>query len=214
MNESTTVSAMTRYVELFSAAANPGATAAGSLLRDYLAILAFHLDRPGADRSATAVGEAIAALSGLLMQGTVQVQKDVTVTAGSAVDGLAGILASEWGTVAGSPDLRSLAGPLIARLGSGGDSVVGGDSFDVTFIVLQRPANDPPTLGFSVLSLRLRQDAVAPPSRSLFIRGSHTTYTVVDQELADSQEFIADLRSKGLIADLATTPGYFAIPLS
>jgi hypothetical protein len=225
MKESTTAAGVPRYVELAPAASMPGAGTAGALLRDYLAILAFHFELPGADRSATAVSAAIGNLPGLLMQGTLQAHKDVTVTAGNAADGLAGILANEWGAAAGSPGLLSLTQPMITDLGGGDDSRSAQVSFEVTLIVLQRPGSGAPTLGSTTLSLTLRQAEVpitqpdAPaaqppaPSRSLLVGCSRTSFTVLNEQIASSQDFVTDLTRQGLIADLDTTPGYIEIPL-
>jgi hypothetical protein len=227
MNESTTVAAVPAYVELAAVASEPAAGTPGALLRDYLAILAFHFDRAGASRSITDVDAALSTLPGLLLQATLQTRKSVSVTSRNVLDGLAEILANEWGAVANSTGLLSLVQPLTAKLGSPRQPT-GTASLEVTLIVLQRPASGSPALGRRTLAFNLEQDDTAPTqpawtgaasskpplSLSLSVSFTDTTYTVVDSTLAESQAFVSDLRRKGLLADLGATPGYLAIPLN
>lgn len=227
MNESTTVAPVPAYVELAAVTSEPAAGTTGALLRDYLAILAFHFDRAGANCSITDVDAALSNLPGLLLQATLQTDKNVTVTSRNVSDGLAEILANEWGAVADSPKLLSLVQSLIARLGSPRQPA-GATSLEVTLIVLQRPASGNPTLGRRTLALNLQHDDTTPTqpawtaaansrpplSLSLSVSFTDTTFTVVDSTLASSRSFVNELSRKGLLADLGASPGYIAIPLN
>jgi hypothetical protein len=218
MSVSTTASAVPRYVELAPSASTPKPNTAGALLRDYLAILAFHFERSGESYSSPAVDTALAALPGLLLQGTLRTDKEIAVTTDGMVTGAAGIVANEWGAQAGSPELLALIQPMITGLSYASRSAPADQSLQVTLIVLQRPAAGAPTLGAAKFSLDLRQSGGAgpqgaPPRQSLSIGCVRTTYTVVDQQLAQLQQFVSDLRAQGVIADLSDTAGYVSIPL-
>lgn len=227
MNESTTVTPLPAYVELAPASAQPEAATAGALLRSYLAILAFHFERPGMSRSTSNVDAALSNLPGLLLQATTQTKQSVSVTSSNVATGLAEILSKEWGTGSDSPELLTLARPVTVQLAPT-HPPAGGTSLEVTLIVLERPAHGIPTLGRRTLLLHLQPDDTAPTqpgwtaakgskapvSLTLAVSFSGTTYTVVDSALASSQSFVRDLSRQGLLADLGSTPGYVAIPIN
>jgi hypothetical protein len=201
---------MPMYVELAPAGSTPVAGTAAALLRSYLGILAYYFRQPAADCSPAGIAAAIGNLPGLLMQDGGHAQEEIAVAPSLLVGGLAAILANLWDAPARSPNLLSLARPMIARPGS------------ATLLVLQRPANEAPVLESMRLTLNV-QRSPAPPvqpaqptqqAATLSIDCARTSWTVFDSSLASSLAFAADLGRQGLIADLAKTPGYVAIPLS
>jgi hypothetical protein len=197
------------YVELAPAGSAPIPGTAGALLRSYLGILAFHFRQPGADYSPAGIAAAVANLPGLLLQDGGHAQQEISVAPSLLAGGLAAVLANQWGAPAKSPNLLSLARPMVARPGS------------ATLLVLQRPANDEPVLELMRLALGLQQSPAQPgqppqptqQAATLSIDCARTSWTVLDDTLASSLAFVADLGRQGLIADLAKTPGYVAIPL-
>jgi hypothetical protein len=193
------------YVELAPAGSTPIPGTAGALLRSYLGILAYYLRQPGADCSAGGISDALSMLPGLVTQSIQQVEEEFSVPpSSSSASGLAAILASGWSVAANSPKLLSLVRPMAAGSGS-----------SATLIVLQRPANDVPTLEILALTATLQQGQAQPIQHppTLSMTGWRTTCTVRDDTLASALAFVADLNRQGRIADLAKTPGYVAIPL-
>jgi len=218
MNVPTIAAVVPMYIEL-APATLPVAGTPSALLRDYLGILAFHFQKPGADRSASAISDAIGQLPGLLMQGTSQSHDQLTLAPThpqAPASGLAGIVAGVWGIVSSSPRLLPLTQPITGYLAAGDPTAPGGSSLSVSLIVLERPVAGPPMLGHTELALTLRQNPPSPPvapTRRLSVDWSRTTYTVVDAELAATQQFADQLRQQGLIADLAKTTGYLLVAL-
>lgn len=222
MNVSTTASVVPMYVEL-APASLPVAGTPAALLRDYLGILAFHFQKPGADRSASAISDAFVNLPGLLLQGSSQSHDQLTLAPTNPqapASGLAGIVAGVWGIVSSSPRLLPLTQPITGYLAAGDPTAPDGSSLSVSLIVLERPASGPPTLGCTELALTLRQNPPSPtspsvtPTRQLSVDWSRTIYSVVDTQLAAAQQFADQLRQQGLIADLANTTGYLSVALS
>jgi len=209
MSTSTPAAPVPVYVELAPAGSTPIPGTAGALLHSYLGILAYYLRKPGADYSPDGIAAAVANLPGLLLQDGGHALQEISVPPSLLVGGFAAVLANQWNAPAKSPTLLSLARPMVARPGS------------ATLLVLQRPANDVPVLELMRLALSLQRSPAppaqppppTPPAATLSIDCARTSWTVIDEKLASSLEFVADLSGQGLIADLARTPGYVAIPL-
>lgn len=191
------VAAVPMYVELAPAGSTLVAGTAGALLHGYLGILAYYFQQPGADCSSAGINAALGNLPGLVMQDIGQEQHEVTVPPSSIAGALATVLASQWGAVARSPKLLSLVQPMVDVR-----------AYDASLLVLQRPANKAPVLESLQLSLRLQEPT------SLSVASMRTSCTVSDDQLASSLAFVGDMSHQGRVADLATTRGYFAIPLS
>lgn len=219
MNVSTTSAVVPMYVEL-APAALPVAGTPAALLRDYLGILAFHFQKPGVDRSASAISDALGTLPGLVMQASSQAHDQLILAPTNPqapASGLAGIVAGVWGIVSSSPRLLPLTQPITAHLAAGDPTAPDGSSLSVSLIVLERPVAGPPMLGCTELALTLRQtppSSTVTPTRQLSVDWSHTTFSVVDADLAANQQFADQLRQQGFIADLAKTTGYLLVAIS
>lgn len=219
MNVSTTSAVVPMYVEL-GPASLPVAGTAAALLRDYLGILGFHFQKPGVDRSASAISDALGALPGLLMLGSSQSHDQLTLASTNPqapASGLAGIVAGVWGIVSSSPRLLPLTQPITAHIAAGDPTAPEGSSLSVSLIVLERPASGPPLLGCTELALTLRQSpptSTVTATQQLSVDWSRTTYGVVDADLAANQQFADQFRQQGFIADLAKTPGYLMVAIS
>lgn len=225
MNLSVTAQAEPMYVELAPAGSMPAAGTTAALLRDYLGILAWYLDKPGSVPDAAAISTAIANLPGLVLQNTTQGSDRVAVTrAGPQADAsaLAGILAGMLGAASTASAMLTLSKPIARHLDAVDPDGPDGSSLPVSMIVLRRPAGGTPTLEFITLTLTLRESdppttTVLPPPgpvRELSAVWSVTTYTATESQLASSQQFVDQMRQEGRIADLSRTAAYLAVPFS
>lgn len=222
MNLSVTAPAVSMYVELAPAGSTPTAGTTAALLRDYLGILAWYLDKSGSVPDAAAITTAIANLPGLVLQNATRGSDRVAVTpvGPPSASVLAGILAEILGSAPTAPAMRTLSKPLAGHLAAVDPD---GSSLPVSMLVLTRPAGGTPTLEFITLALTLRESvpptttAMQPrpgPSLELSAVWSVTTYTVAEGQLASSQQFVDQMRQQGRIADLSRTAAYLAVPIS
>jgi hypothetical protein len=211
MNASVAASGMPMYLELAAPSSSLVADGAGALLRDYLAIVAFYLAKSGAGHSDASVNQAIGNLPGLLLGSRTQGSEQYDLssrTAGTVADALASLLGVVWGIGSAASVLSPVTGPIAAALDAGSHSV------DAAIVVLQRPAVHPPTLGCTSLAAKLQRRPATPTSPAqcvLSVSWARTTSMAVDAQLSSSQQFAAQLRRQGLLADLGTTPGYLQI---